>query len=133
GGKASRSHQVLQFVASHRVMPRAKARLLPQTIPISYGQQDTRPQHTASKRRCGRHRLPRLSPFLDLAQAHGLSCWSLDPRWRMYGHAATGTGVGMNNQPTNQRPAPARLQTPADLLDRHDRDGSGHLDEDELI
>lgn len=39
----------------------------------------------------------------------------------------------MNNRPTNQRPAPARLQTPADLLDRHDRDGSGHLDEDELI
>jgi hypothetical protein len=25
------------------------------------------------------------------------------------------------------------LVTPADLLDRHDHDGSGHLDEDELV
>src|SRR3546814_19650490 len=39
----------------------------------------------------------------------------------------------MNSKPTYPQPAPSRLATPVDLLDRHDHDGCGHLDEDELI
>jgi len=39
----------------------------------------------------------------------------------------------MNSKPANPQYARARSTTPVDLLERHDHDGSGHLDEDELI
>ena len=38
----------------------------------------------------------------------------------------------MSGKATDSRAA-SELQTPEDLLDRHDHDGSGHLDADELI
>lgn len=39
----------------------------------------------------------------------------------------------MNGKPTNPPTVPSKPATPRDLLDRHDHDGSGHLDEDELV
>jgi hypothetical protein len=40
----------------------------------------------------------------------------------------------MTPKATDPRPPPAAPpQRPADLLERHDRDGDGHLDADELI
>src|SRR5690606_19712706 len=69
---------------------------------------------------------------LDLAQARKLSCWSLDARWRMNGDARSPPGGGMNSKPTS-RQAPPRPETPGGLRDRHDHDGSGRLDDDELV
>src|SRR3546814_4114187 len=42
-------------------------------------------------------------------------------------------GAGMNVKPTNPPTVPSKPATPRDLLDKHDHDGSGHLDEDELV
>ena len=39
----------------------------------------------------------------------------------------------MNIKPTAPKPLPPAPKRPADLLERHDHDGSGHLDDDELI
>jgi hypothetical protein len=39
----------------------------------------------------------------------------------------------MTPKATDPRPRPAPLQPPAELLEQHDQDGSGHLDADELI
>src|SRR3546814_18677410 len=39
----------------------------------------------------------------------------------------------MNVKPTNPPTVPSKPATPRDLLDKHDHDGSGHLDEDELV
>ena len=39
----------------------------------------------------------------------------------------------MNHQRPDATPGSTLVERPADLLDRHDRDASGHLDEDELI
>src|SRR3546814_19407948 len=47
--------------------------------------------------------------------------------------AAIAIGAGMNGKPTNPPTVPSKPATPRDLLDRHDHDGSGHLDEDELV
>jgi len=38
----------------------------------------------------------------------------------------------MSSKQTDSR-ATSELQVPDDLLDRHDHDGSGHLDADELV
>lgn len=39
----------------------------------------------------------------------------------------------MNTKPTvDSQPTPS-LKRPKDLLEKHDHDGSGHLDEDELV
>lgn len=39
----------------------------------------------------------------------------------------------MNSKPTDPQPTPPTLKRPQELLEKHDHDGSGHLDEDELI
>ena len=41
----------------------------------------------------------------------------------------------MNSKPIDPTPVPtpSSLKRPKDLLEKHDHDGSGHLDEDELI
>ncbi|MDN5781697.1 MAG: EF-hand domain-containing protein [Luteimonas sp.] len=39
----------------------------------------------------------------------------------------------MNRTPKNPQPAMSGPTWPKDLLDKHDHDGNGHLDEDELI
>ena len=39
----------------------------------------------------------------------------------------------MNSKPKNPQPTASGLATPADLLDKHDHDDSGHLDADELV
>ncbi|MGQ4659596.1 hypothetical protein [Lysobacter sp. F6437] len=41
----------------------------------------------------------------------------------------------MNSKPTNPQPTPllSRLERSEDLLEKHDHDGSGHLDDDELV
>lgn len=39
----------------------------------------------------------------------------------------------MNRPLPDPPPDSNRVKRPADLLDRHDHDASGHLDEDELI
>src|SRR3546814_16298144 len=49
------------------------------------------------------------------------------------GCAAIAIGAGMNVKPTNPPTVPSKPATPRDLLDKHDHDGSGHLDEDELV
>jgi hypothetical protein len=39
----------------------------------------------------------------------------------------------MTPKTTDPQPPSSPLQRPADLLERHDQDGDGHLDQDELI
>lgn len=39
----------------------------------------------------------------------------------------------MNSKPTDPQPTLSSLKRPEELLEKHDHDGSGHLDEDELI
>src|SRR5690606_2154281 len=64
-------------------------------------------------------------PWLDLAQVTPPSCWRLHGEWRMYGRAR----FPSRRSPMNAKP----VERPEDLLERHDHDDSGHLDDDELI
>src|SRR5690606_14070499 len=64
-------------------------------------------------------------PELDLAQVTADSCWGLHRQWRMYGCARSPSRRSYMNA--------KQPEQPEDLLERHDHDDSGHLDDDELV
>lgn len=39
----------------------------------------------------------------------------------------------MDKKPAVGKSKPPKLKRPQDLIEKHDHDGSGHLDEDELV